>query len=209
MNKKNVLISAALGMLFAGCMPPGEIDDAEEFGTTSDALDLGPAFGNLRVEDAFVALVSRGGDIDFEDFGCRPDEVMVGIHLAGQKLICAQLNDGYRVRSTYYDDTQQDYRPWGPYTKVSTNPIMHGCSPNYFMRRTRRYSSGREIHKCVSLETSSGEALNYSSTLHDGRGSTVIASVPTYGLYPNMHVCPAGFAMAGFHASANDLYCAE
>lgn len=65
--------------------------------------------------------------------------------------------------------------------------------------------------RCVSLQTADNVALTYSRTLHDGRGprDNGTKSTTEYGISPEMHVCPNGFAMAGIHQSQNDLWCAD
>ncbi len=176
-----------LSMPFAGCMTPGETDPVDgTTGTTSEEVGLTPgAFTNLHVVDGT---------------SCKPLEVMIGIHVNDKKAICAELNYDYRIDDRYVDG-------W-PSTPVSFSPAMHGCAPNYFIQGIILRNHD-ELLTCVSLETANGVALRYSGTLHDGRGSTVIASVTTYGLSPNMHVCPSSFAMVGFHKAQNDLYCAD
>ncbi len=186
MKTNNALTVPMIAMLFAGCMPPGEAEDEEDFGTTTEEVAIPPG--------TFIHHHVVSG------FNCGPHEVMIGIHEGTSKVICAELNFNYRIADRYADP------PGG--IKVSFSPAMHGCAPNYFIQGITHYASG-EFLECVSLETPDGVGLTYSGTLHDGRGSTVIASVPTYNLSPNMHVCPANFAMAGFHKAANDLYCAK
>jgi hypothetical protein len=188
-NISRILTIPTLAMLFTGCMTPDEADP--EVGTTSEELGLAPG--------AFIHQHVVSG------FNCPSNEVMIGIHEGNSKVICAGLNHGYRVKIRYNDNT--DFNG-GPNTQVSYSPTMHGCAPNYFIQGLGHGYTGEDL-VCVSLETADGVALNYSSTLHDGRGSTVIASVPTYGLTPNMHVCPVDFAMAGYHKNQNDLYCAN
>ncbi len=197
MKTNNATILLMMAMLIAGCMTPGEIDDDEEFGTTGDMLvPASSPFIHHRIEHYPHFLYQNC----IESRWPEPPEggVVVGVHAGWPGVICAKLNFGYRVRDRYTDR----------YTQVSSGPAMHGCAPNYFIERIFLGSSGGE-YTCVSLETSDGEALTYSGTLHDGRGSTVTASVPTYGISPNMHVCPVGFAVVGFHRAENDLYCAK
>jgi hypothetical protein len=69
-------------------------------------------------------------------------------------------------------------------------------------------ASCRHPGSLLAVETADNVALTYSSTYQDGN-SPPTASVATYGLSPNMHVCKPNNAMVGIHQSQNNLFCAD
>lgn len=128
-----------------------------------------------------------------------PNDVMVGIHIDKNKVTCAQLNHGYRIANKYTDK--------GPGTRVSSDPTMHGCAPNYLIQGLK--GGGSYDLTCVSLKNNVGQALVLPRRLHDGRGPNNNGTQSTiYNLTPTMHVCPRDYAMQGIHQDQNDLYCA-
>jgi hypothetical protein len=142
--------------------------------------------------DWFSAPYVRSG------FYCAQDEVMLGIHINQQKVICASLNYGYRIANRYYD------APW--HTEVPGN--MHGCMPDYVIQGLSRYGSN-EYLLCASLKDAGGRPLHFAFSYVDGPGPDNNGTQSTiYGLdSPKMHVCPTQYAMAGIQVANNDLYC--
>jgi hypothetical protein len=131
-------------------------------------------------------------------FYCAQDEVMLGIHLNQQKVICASLNYGYRIANRYIDTPGE--------TEVPGN--MHGCKPNYVIQGLTRYGLDEAL-LCVSLKDVLGRTLGLPIGYVDGRGPDDNGTQSTiYGLdSPKMHVCGTQYAMAGIQQAANDLYC--
>jgi hypothetical protein len=135
-----------------------------------------------------------------DGYSCGLSKVMVGIHITKQKVTCARLNYDYKVANRIVDK----YRG----TQVSSNPSMHGCPANYLIQALQRYGLDEDL-TCISLKNNLGQALEFTSALHDGRGPNDNGTQSTiYGLTPTMHVCPRDYAMRGIHQSQNDLYCA-
>jgi hypothetical protein len=84
-------------------------------------------------QNAFVALhvTPQGGLL-----GCGSNEVMIGIHLAQGRVICAALNLGYKVQVRYTDPSQG--------THVGSNPVMHGCPQNFFIQAVHLSGPGQD-----------------------------------------------------------------
>jgi hypothetical protein len=140
---------------------------------------------------AFVAIHETNG------LNCAFNEVMIGIHFAQTKSICAGLNFGYRVQTTVTDPPQG--------TQVG-DPAMHGCPNNYFIQGVAPTGDDESL-TCVALQTSSSVALTYSGTSMDSNGKT---QSDIYNITkPKMHACPVNFAMVGIQQDRNDLFCAD
>jgi hypothetical protein len=167
----------------------------------SGTLPTPVAFGlTAPIDIATGALVQqyvRSG------FICGTNEVMVGIHLTQQKVICARLNYGYRIANAYVDPVH------GTQVPPFNNPYMHGCAPNYVVQALRRVGADEEL-TCVSLQNNIGQALLLPNAYVDGRGSSNGSQSDRIdGLNnPKMRVCQRDYAMAGIHEAMNDLYCA-
>ena len=157
-----------------------------------------PASAVTMAQGTFVQPYVRSG------FSCPSTQVMLGIHVNKQKVICAVLNYGYRIQNRYTDYARG--------TQVSSNPSMHGCAQNYVIQAVSGISpfstAKDEDLTCVSLQTSSGQPLAFTNSVHDGRGPSDNGTQSTiYGLSPTMHVCPRNFAMQGIQQAQNDLFC--
>lgn len=191
MNTNAIVLALGATALLSGCIGDGSANDVSESTATENLVVAQNAFVALHVTPAGAPL------------RCASNEVMIGIHLAQGRVICAALNFGYKVQIRYTDPPA----PNG--TRVGSNPVMHGCAPNFFIQAVNLMGPGQdESLDCVSLETADNVALTYSSTYQDGN-SPPTASVATYGLSPNMHVCKPNNAMVGIHQSQNNLFCAD
>ncbi|HEX3478792.1 MAG TPA: hypothetical protein VHT91_27410 [Kofleriaceae bacterium] len=191
MNRNAIVLALGATGLLSGCVGDGSNND-DSVSTATQNLVVAP--------NAFVALhVTPAG----APLSCASNEVMIGIHLAQGRVICAALNFGYKVQLRYTDPPA----PNG--TSVGSSPVMHGCAPNFFIQAVHLMGPGQdESLDCVALETADNVALTYSSTYQD-RNSPPTASVATYNISPNMHVCRPNFAMVGIHQSQNNLFCAD
>jgi len=195
-HKNAIVLALGATVLLSGC-----VGDDSSNNDSSNNDSVSTTTENLVVaHNSFVALhVTPQGAL----LRCASNEVMIGIHLAQGRVICAALNFGYKVQSRYTDPPAPDG------TRVGSNPVMHGCAPNYFIQAVTQMGPGRaESLDCVSLQTANNVALTYSSTYQDG-SSPPTASVPTYNISPNMHVCKSNFAMVGIHQAQNNLFCAD
>lgn len=189
MRKQVTAMMVGVAAMMAGCAADGS-DGDEAQSTATEDLVVAPG--------AFVALhVSPQGGL----LKCGANEVMIGIHLAQGRVICAALNFGYKVQVRVTDPVHG--------TQVGSSPTMHGCPTNFFVQAVNLMGPGQdESLDCVSLETADNIALTYSSTYQD-RNSPPTGSLPTYNISPNMHVCKPNFAMVGIHQSQNNLFCAD
>jgi hypothetical protein len=171
-------------------------------GCAADDESLSQSTENLVVAPG--AFVSPVENAQGSALACGPQQVMLGIHLAQGRVICASLNFGYKVLARYNDPAA----PQG--TQVGANPAMHGCRRPFFIQAVNLTGPGQdETLDCVSLETADNIALDYSSIYQDG-DSPPTASKDVYNINnPNMHVCKATFAMVGIHRSQNNLFCAN
>jgi hypothetical protein len=151
--------------------------------------------------DTFVHHHVVNADIASGRYACANDEVMVGFHRNEGKVICASLNHGFRIARTIQDPERG--------TKVSSNPVMHGCPPNFFIQKMEVIGRDETL-TCVSLATKDGLPLVAEGCLHDGRGKLNDGTNSTiYELSPTMHSCPKSYAMRGIHQADNDFYCCK
>lgn len=152
---------------------------------------------------ASAAVVANGAFVHHHvtsGLNCGAEEVMVGVHLAQNKVICAALNFDYKVGTRITDPVHG--------TQVSSNPVMHGCPPDFLIQGMKDFGGAEEL-TCVSLRNNQGQALTLTRGVHDGRGPNDNGTQSTiYGLTPTMHVCGTDLAMRGIHQSQNDLFCA-
>lgn len=183
MLNKMVVVAGGFSALLSACAIEGAAE--EQVGVNTDAVVI--------ASNAFVAHHKT------DSLHCASNEVMVGIHLAQGKSICAALNFGYRVQVSVIDNAKG--------TQVG-NPAMHGCPANFFVQGVDLVGPGQdEVLTCVALQTAGSIALTYSSTLQDNHGAT---QSNIYGITnPKMHACPANFAMVGIHEEQNNLFCAD
>lgn len=135
-----------------------------------------------------------------DDMVCPNNEVMIGIHWAENKSICARLGNGITVANSYHDHNAHA-------TQVSYSPSMHGCMHGYFIQSV--YDVGaKKTYECVLLEDAKGAVLTATTCKHDGKGIPDGTPSSIYGFdNPLMHVCPGSLAMSGLHIAENDLYC--
>jgi hypothetical protein len=188
MSKPVIMVTLGVAALLSGCAEGGA-DNDESLSTSTEHNEVPSGFfGGLHVT---------------QSLSCASSEVMIGIHLGLGRVICGTLNPGYSVLARLTDPPA----PNG--TRVGSSPVMHGCPTNYFVRSLLPTGPGEnEALDCVLVANDSGAAVTYNSTYQD-RNSPPTASIPTYDLVPNMHVCKPGFAMVGIQQSQNNLFCAD
>jgi hypothetical protein len=200
--RSQILTSACLGVLmatFSGCDAGDELEHVD-----NDLTNNSNPFANPFARD-FVGWTAPDGATSTW-WKCNANEVMVGVHFAQGKLACATLNNGLSVYNTVLNNAPGTQVPW---QNVPQTAYMHGCPPGYFVQGLR-LNGGAEDLLCVALK--SGSIIQGpSDTYVDGYGTSNngTQSVTTYSLSPNMHVCRAGYAMAGIHRGWNDLFCAR
>jgi hypothetical protein len=165
-------LSPLLASLVLGCA-----SGSEPAGTTSSPI----SYRALRVANGW---------------SCADDEVMIGIHAAQRKSICAQLPLGWTVGARYVDNGYQIR-----YAGTS----MHGCNPYFYIQRIYSTSS----YECVAIKDRDGHYLiGYDEHIDSGSNptqSSLYTSLPG----PVMHACWFGYAMTGWHKDRNDLACRD
>jgi hypothetical protein len=184
MSKTVIAVTLGVAALLSGCVGDG----ADSLSTTEQKAVIDPAaWVNIRLEPV------RAGVTGIQ---CAPWEVMIGIHLEQRRAICASILSFYHIFNTLTDP------PNG--TVVGQMPQMHGCPPGYFIQGVIPVGED-EYLSCAALSIDGVvQAFPTQLAMNKDGGN---ASVPTYGISPNMHVCPPGFAMMGIQQAQNALFC--
>jgi hypothetical protein len=183
--RKNVsVVTLGIVTLLSGCMGDG----LDSLSTTEQKVaNDPPVWINVHLEPLNPAVAG---------IQCARGEVMIGIHLGQRKMICAGFTFPFEIFDTLTDP------PRGH--TVGASPEMHGCPAGYFIQGIVQ-TGDDEFLNCVAIAVN-GFGQTFPTELREDRdGGT--ASVATYGISPNMHVCPRGFAMIGIQQDDNALYC--
>jgi hypothetical protein len=198
MIKRSVVFGLFLSVFAcAGCAADSSDGGGEGVGATKEAWSVAP----------FQSVYYRKGT------GCeRSLEVMMGINWGQQWSICAPLSAGWTVYGDDWDFPPGTQVPLPGFSYSTRSPYMHGCRSGYFINQIVQNPFGGEDLHCVKLAFNGTpvDVYSYSWAYVDGYGPGNDGTQSTvWGLgIPRMHQCPDGYAMAGFHQSWNDLYCA-